>query len=89
MSFNGPKGAQMMQQHYPEKCIDWAKFSARWTGSFVALLGWMIHPYLSILGLFMVAGGIIKPHHWRCSNCRNPVANKAVRMCPTCRTDFR
>lgn len=36
--------------------------------------------------LFLV--GSSKAISWRCGNCRNPIAGKAVRICPVCRAQL-
>jgi hypothetical protein len=41
---------------------------------------------LVMVALFIV--GSAKSKRWICGNCRNPLADKGVRMCPTCRADL-
>lgn len=50
-----------------------------------ALLG-PIGVGLGVLALgFAVVGSVGKGRSYLCGDCENPVASKAVRMCPTCR----
>lgn len=39
-------------------------------------------------GIVLFISGSAKSKKWICGNCGNPIANKDVMMCPTCRSRF-
>jgi hypothetical protein len=41
---------------------------------------------LILVVLFFV--GSAKAKNWRCSNCKNPIADANVRICPVCKAHF-
>lgn len=51
----------------------------------IPFVGWALGPLVA-LGL-LVAGSRMAVH-FECSVCRNPVASKRVRLCPTCGAVF-
>ncbi len=56
-------------------------------GGFTAgAVGGLIGLVLLVI-LFFV--GSQKSQSWRCGNCKNPIASRAVRLCPACRATFR
>lgn len=52
----------------------------------IPFLGIIIGP-LIFIGLMIVGGRMAM--QYECSNCRNPVASKRVRLCPTCHAELR
>lgn len=44
---------------------------------------------IGLLAMFaLLILGSVKSKRWICGNCKNPLADKGVRMCPTCRADL-
>ena len=54
-------------------------------GIFLGPVGWIVGGGLALL-LLLVGGRMVLK--WVCGDCGNPVADKGVRMCPTCRETF-
>lgn len=48
---------------------------------FIPVIGWVLGP---LVGVGMLAAGSQMALKWECSSCRNPVASKRVKVCPTC-----
>lgn len=45
-------------------------------------------PFSTIAGLcLLIAGSQMSKRHY-CGECRNPVANRGVKICPTCHSNF-
>lgn len=42
-----------------------------------------------LIGLLLLVVGGRMALKYVCGNCKNPLADKAVRMCPTCRAELR
>lgn len=51
----------------------------------IPLIGWVLGPILILAAL--IWGGRLAITY-ECSNCRNPVASKRVRVCPACSAQF-
>lgn len=47
----------------------------------VPVVGWVLGPIV-ILGLLLVGSNMATVYE--CGNCRNPVASRRVKLCPTC-----
>jgi hypothetical protein len=42
-----------------------------------------------ILMLILFFVGSSKSVSWRCGNCKNPIANAQVKLCPTCKAQLK
>lgn len=49
----------------------------------------VVFPIGTIIGLCLLIAGFNASKVWRCSNCMNFVADKKVRMCPSCGASIR
>ena len=54
-------------------------------GHFLGVVGTVIGVAI-LLVLFVVGSGMATS--WRCGHCKNPLANKAVKICPICKADL-
>ena len=61
-------------------------------GLFIEVLGFFtlffFFPWGIIIGIVFMLTGARMRRGWRCGKCGNPVADKYVRMCPTCKVSF-
>ncbi len=55
-------------------------------GAFAGAIGVIIGVIMLVVLLLMGSRAAIK---FKCGNCGNPVADKDVKMCPTCRANLR
>lgn len=62
-------------------------------GVLLFLVSWVLGPAGGLVGfvvmLVFLSVGSAKAKKYLCGNCGNPLASKEVRMCPTCRSEFR
>lgn len=70
-----------------------AAFGSQAFGVLLWVVAWFVGGVagfvLFVVGLFAIVHGARKCNKWRCSECRNPLANRDVRACPTCRAQFQ
>ena len=52
----------------------------------IALL--FFFPIGTFIGVVLFVYGWIKSVHWVCGNCRNPLADGDVRVCPACHANI-
>lgn len=62
-------------------------------GVIVAIMGTLYYGDTGLLlggiaGILLLVIGSNMSKAFLCSECRNPVASKAVRLCPACKTEF-
>lgn len=69
------------------KAIRSANYSAGLAIQFIGFLFLFAFPFeigIVVTVVCLIVGGLMA-RGWRCSECRNKIDNKEVRLCPTCR----
>lgn len=58
----------------------------------VAVFGFALGPVIGLIGLALAVGlfvyGSGQGQKWVCSECRNPLDSRKVKVCPVCRASF-
>jgi hypothetical protein len=54
----------------------------------IGLIALFFFPIGTLFGIGLFFAGSAMSRKWRCSSCGNPIADKYVSICPTCKIQF-